>query len=214
MRVANFDMTDPNQNCPEEFEQINIADPFQRLCGRPVGPNAGCSSVFFPVKGVQYSRVCGRVKAYQYGTPDVLSNAAAQGLEGHYVDGVSITYGSPRNHVWTFGASNIITSGGHGCPCDTNNFLGAIPSFIGIDYFCETANNTITGLRIPLSADNPLWDGKNCPMDSTCCVFNNPPYFCQTLSVPTTDDIEVRLCGSSGTTDEDTPIEAIEMYVY
>ena len=64
MRVANFDMTDPNQNCPDGFVQVNNADPPLRLCGRP-GP-IGCSSMFFAVNGTEYSVLCGRVKAYQH----------------------------------------------------------------------------------------------------------------------------------------------------
>ena len=212
MRVANFDMNDPNQNCPEEFAQVNITDPFQRLCGRSAN-EPGCSSMFFPVNGIQYSRVCGRVRAYQYGTPDVL-HLVALGLESYYVDGVSITYDSPRNHIWTFAASNIITTGSHGCPCDTNDFQGTIPSFIGHDYFCETWHNTVPNFYVQLSDENPVWDGEGCLSSSTCCIFNNPPYFCQTLNAPTTEDIELRICGSDGFMSEDTPIQQIEMYVY
>ena len=212
MRVANFDMTDPNQYCPDGFAQVNITDPFLRLCGRSAN-EPGCSSMFFPVNGIQYSRVCGRVRAYQYGTPDVL-HQVARGLESYYVDGLSITYGSPRNHIWTFAASNIITTGSHGCPCDTNDFQGTIPSFIGHDYFCESAHSSTPGYYVPLSADNPVWDGEGCLSTSTCCVFNSPPYFCQTLTADTTEDIEVRICGSDGFMSEDTPIQQIEMYVY
>ena len=48
-------------------------------------------------------------------------------------------------------------------------------------------------------------------LGSTCCSFNNPPYFTKQLSNPTTDDIEARIClWEPG---EDTPIEFIELYV-
>ncbi len=40
MRVANLDMTDPNQTCPNEFKLVDRTQPPLRLCGRP-GP-AGC----------------------------------------------------------------------------------------------------------------------------------------------------------------------------
>ena len=210
MRVANFDMTDPNQNCPDGFVQVDSSDPPRRLCGRP-GP-AGCSTIFFPANGVQYSRVCGRVTGYRFASPDGLHAAAGEGLDGHYVDGVSITHGSPRTHIWTFIASWTTQTSSGGCPCDTNGFEGTVPSFIGHDYFCESGHST--NLEFILFPGNPFWDGMDCLDTSTCCIFNNPPYFCQTLAAPTTDDIEVRMCGNQDTGDEDTPIEAVEIYVY
>ena len=209
MRVANFDMTDPNQNCPDGFTQVDSADPPLRLCGRP-GPS-GCSSVFYPANGIQYSRVCGRVKSYRYFSPDGFGQFANINVDSVYLDGVSITHGSPRTHIWTFAAATRSTDGAHGCPCDTNNYQGTVPPFLGHDYFCESGTSNFGPV---LDTSNPLWDGSDCSSTSTCCVFNNPPYFCQTLAAPTTDDIEVRLCGNQDITDEDTPFEVIEMYVY
>ena len=47
---------------------------------------------------------------------------------------------------------------------------------------------------------------------STCCSFNNPPYFTKQLPNPTTDDLEVRQCQTyrryAGTL-----IEFMELYV-
>ena len=210
MRVANFNMADPNQNCPEGFILVNSTDPPLRLCGRP-GP-VGCTSVVFPVNGIEYSRVCGKVKAYIHASPDGFFQVIGQNLEGHYVDGISITYGSPRNHIWTFAASWTSTDQGHGCPCDTISYQGTVPSFINNDYFCEGGHSP--DLSFTLNTDIILWDGMNCLNTSTCCRFNNPPYFCQTLDAPTTNDIEVRLCGNQNIRDEDTPFEAIDIFVY
>ena len=42
---------------------------------------------------------------------------------------------------------------------------------------------------------------------------NSPLYFCQTLATPTTDNVEVRLCGNQEIADEDTPIEAVEIII-
>ena len=53
--------------------------------------------------------------------------------------------------------------------------------------------------------DDPLWDGQACTSTSTCCSFNNPPYFTKQLSSPTTDDIEARICQYDG--GDDSPIE-------
>ena len=211
MRVANLDMTDPNQNCPDGFTQVNSNDPPLRLCGRSV-VGAGCNTIVYPVNGIEYSRVCGRVIGYQFGTPGSFFVASAQGLNGHYVDGVSITYGSPRNHIWTFAASYGLVETSNGCPCDTDSFQGTVPSFIGRDYFCESGHTT--QIIHDLFPNNPLWDGRDCLSESMCCMYNNPPYFCQTLDAPTTEDIEVRLCCNEEIEDEDTPLELIQIYVY
>ena len=60
--------------------------------------------------------------------------------------------------------------------------------------------------------DNPLWDGVGCDESvTTCCQFNNPPWFCKLLPQPTLDDIEIRLCADNY--NERTPVELIEIYV-
>ena len=48
MRVANLDMTDPNQNCPDGFRLVSRTTPPLRTCGRP-GP--GCVSTTYPTWG-------------------------------------------------------------------------------------------------------------------------------------------------------------------
>ncbi len=67
MRVANLDMTDHNQNCPEGLRLVNRAEPPLRTCGRVEGP-AGCTSTTYSTYGVEYSKVCGRIIAYQHST--------------------------------------------------------------------------------------------------------------------------------------------------
>ena len=211
MRVANFDMSDPDENCPDGFTQVDSADPPLRLCGRP-GP-IGCSPITFPTNGIEYSRVCGRVKAYRFASPDGFGQNNPS-LDSHYIDGVSITHGpAPRTHIWSFVSSWTNTDGTTGCPCDTNNYQGQIPSYVDIDYFCEGGPGGLP-LNFILFPDNALWDGNDCESGSMCCVLNNPPYFCKTLDAPTTNDIEVRLCGNQEIGDEDTPIEVVELYVY
>ena len=86
-----------------------------------------------------------------------------------------------------------------------------VPPFVGEDYFCETGSRSDhTTLRF--YEDDPQWDGEGCGAISTCCSFNNPPWFCKQLPQPTSDDIELRLCGSEGLA-EDTPIEIVEIYI-
>ena len=224
MRVVNFDMTDSNQSCPDGFRMVSRTEPPLRLCGRP-GPT-GCVSTTFPTHGIEYSRVCGRVIAYQDRTPDAFyayTNGRATNIDSYYVGGVSLTHGqSPRQHIWTFAAAldesqTYSDSGGNSdsfsCPCikPDEMFDADIPPFVGQDYFCDTANRN--SIRFTFFPDDPLWDGEGCGPISTCCEFNNPPWFCKQLSQPTTDDIELRLCDDQGISDEDTPIEMVEIYV-
>ena len=97
------------------------------------------------------------------------------------------------------------------CPCTRPDipYTGTIPSFVGQDYFCDTGSRE--ALQYVFYPDDPLWDGQGCGSNSTCCEFNNPPWFCKQLPQPTTDDIELRLCGNQS--DEDTPIEQVEIYI-
>ena len=68
VRVANLNMTDTNQQCPENLN-LSYTNPI-RLCGRRT--DSRCDSVTFTTKGVQYQQVCGRVRGYQFGSPDAL----------------------------------------------------------------------------------------------------------------------------------------------
>ena len=78
----------------------------------------------FPVEGIQYSEVCGRIIGYQKGQPGafLLDNLnQPQTIDSSYVDGISLTYGSPHQHIWTF--ANALDEYSHGvfynqkCPC-------------------------------------------------------------------------------------------------
>ena len=212
MRVANLDMTDPTHHCPTGFRKITTP---KRTCGRPGG---GCSSTTYAVDGISYSRVCGKVKAYQSYSPEAFSpyyNNRARTIDDVYVDGVSLTHSqNPRKHIWTFAnAVYEIYSNQNVCPCmktDTR-YTGVVPPFIGNDYFCDTGSRY--AVTNQFYSEDPLWDGAGCGGTSTCCQFNNPPWFCKQLSQPTTDNIELRICSDQGWGNEDIAIEQIEIFV-
>ena len=211
-KLVDLDMSDTTQTCPTSSWRL-ISTSSVRACGRTT---AGCQSATFPAGGKSYTGVCGQVNGIQFGSPDGFTTKS-QSLEAGYVDGVSITRGSPRQHIWTFvgyvGAHNIqyIHSW---CPCSNINRQGTtpIPAFIGNNYFCDTGNFDIHKRAIYYSG-NPLWDGEGCSSISTCCQFNNPPWFCASLPDSTTDDLDVRICGNEATTSEDTVITRLEIYV-
>ena len=161
--------------------------------------------------------MCGRVLAIQYRSPLAFLNSPTRTLDEYYVSGVSITYGNPRAHIWTFAgypADNFISTGisslAYLCPCSQPSLnVPAPPSFIGDNYFCDTGNsgNCCPSEYFP---DDPLFDGQGCGGPSTCCSFNNPPWFSTSLSQTTSEDIEVRVCGL-GT--DNTPITNLDLYI-
>ena len=217
-RVANLDMTDPSQQCPNGFRLMNRTTAPLRTCGRP-DSFLGCVSTTFPVNGMKYSQICGRVQSYQFTSPDAFMpyylNQTLT-IDDTFVDGISLTHGqSPRQHIWTFaGALDEAHSNGVVCPCTRQDvpYTGVVPPFIGQDYFCETGTKD-TWHYDTFYPNDPLWDGQGCGGTSTCCSFNNPPWFCKQLPQPTTDDIELRLCGDFSIMDEDIPIEIVEIYI-
>ncbi len=88
-----------------------------------------------------------------------------------------------------------------------------ITGICGDNYFCETGNTGLSHNFGNENSNDPLWDGEGCGSTSTCCQKNNPPWFCATLPQMTADDLEIRLCRDSDSTDEDIIISLIEIYV-
>ena len=221
-RVAYLNMTDPSQQCPSPWTlQTRSSEP-RRLCGKSSN-GLGCDSVTYNTFGINYSHVCGRVTGYQYYSTDAFG--ASQSIEGYYVDGVSLTHGSPgsRQHIWTFAAGLVENNPSRNydnvCPCaDRATALSLVPSFVGNDYFCESGNlNPNSVATNTLYSNDPLWDGQGCEAAS-CCELSyppgvTPPWFCKQLPQATTDDIEVRICTDQDSESEYTPVELIEIYI-
>uniref|UniRef100_A0A1X7VHH1 Uncharacterized protein n=1 Tax=Amphimedon queenslandica TaxID=400682 RepID=A0A1X7VHH1_AMPQE len=172
---------------------------------------ATCDSVKFSSNDISYSQVCGRVVGYQYGTPDAV-HPNRQDIDSVYLDGVSITRGgSPRHHIWSLLVGvHSNKSYFDNCPCAN----GSSPqSFIGNDYFCESANPTDSWDPIFYSTD-PLWDGQGCDAaEAGCCSDSRLPWFNKTLDAPTTDYLEMRVCVDQGTHTEDIKLTFYELYV-
>ena len=218
MRIAHLDMRESGSQCPTGLQILNY--PAKRLCG--INSNsATCSSVVYPNHGIEYTQVCGKIIAFQDGSPDSFGGNYLQPresrtltIEDNYVDGISLTHGrSPRQHIWTFAAAldEVGSYPTHNCPCTKTNINSpSPPSFVGNNYFCDTAS--INYFQFIFYPDDPLWDGAGCGPLNACCTFNNPPWFYRQLP-PTSDDIEMRVCRDQSRTDEDIPIETIELYI-
>ena len=215
MRVAYVNMSQSNATCPQGVTQRLING--NNYCGRNI---IGCQSTVFSTHGLSYSRVCGRLRGYQYGGPDAFNAGITNqytSVDSNYVDGASITYGSnPRKHVWTYAVgTRTYTLTQHDCPCNNANSYQA-PSFIGSDYYCESGRVPYPDTNsIVMFYNDALWDGQQCTdLEGPCCTHPNMPWFNKTLSETTTENIELRLCGDdSPTGDEDVLLELIELYV-
>ena len=212
-RVAYLDMTDLNQTCPQPW--VEVSRDSVRACGREwTDPHSAgaCYSVQFSAYGHEYTQVCGRIIGYQYGSPDGLDRYHLQeyDINGTYVDGVSVTHGMPRQHIWSlFGGT---TQYSDGC-CTSAHYNQVIRNALGDDFFCDTGNVAAGAWYDVLFTQHPLWDGiSGCSSSSTCCAPNSGPWFSTTLAAATTDDIEVRICGNSPVENEDTPLEHLEIY--
>ena len=218
-RLAYLDMSDGSA-CPSEWRLYEVNG--VRACGRPAS-GAGFRAVIYPSHGVQYSQICGRVRGYQYASPDAVDSIIGTGhndINAQYVDGVSLTRGSPRKHVWTFMAGlkedNSFNGGTYTCPCQEGSQQASnIPDFID-DYFCESGNPASpASFAARLYTEDALWDGEQCRgLESACCSeVPNLPWFNKILSETTDDYLEFRISGDQGTGDEDVAIELIEVYV-
>ena len=216
-RVAYLNMSDPLQLCPSAWREYNTSG--LRACGRQLSVSGNnCSSVNYTSNGLQYGKVCGQVIGYQLGSTDVFDDLQAD-IDSAYVDGVSITHGYPRTHVWTYAAGeyDYLGSGSElfSCPCLLANsgFRPQIPPpYVGDNYYCESGNSNVEYPSSLADSSDLLWDGLQC--ERQCCSNGkSPPWFSVELPNATTDDIEVRLCETDGIDGEDTPIKILELYV-
>ena len=209
-RLAYLNMSDDAQNCPSGFRLYQSGG--VRACGRP-GSSASCVSVIFPSNGISYSQICGRVVGYQYTSPDAVTGYR-NNINSWYVDGVSITRGSPRQHVWTLMAGlTELHANSETCPCNNGSTVSVVP-FIGNNYFCESGN-TASSFSSILYTSDPLWDGEDCgSLEAPCCTAPGLPWFHRDYGTNTTTDyIELRVCADQGTNNEDSPVSFYEIYV-
>ena len=223
MQVAKLDMTNTTHQCPPGTRlRIHSA---KRLCEN-TRSGSGCSSTIFDVHGIEYRQVCGKIIAYQYGSPDAFvafnKITRSNNVDDNYLDGISLTHGrSPRKHIWTFVGANDESGIFPGAPvtrgfCSCTNTsrqkqVSQPPSFVGDDYFCDTGSEE--EWQNILYPDDPLWDGAGCGPANTCCSLNSPPWFLKQLPSSTTDNIEMRICRDEDSDNEDIKVETIELYI-
>ena len=185
MRIADLD-TSRGDDCPTGWTRIITPNdptrPETVVCRSP-DDNAGCYPTSFTANGVDYHKICGKVRGYQRTTTDAFGDPRTSGktINDAYVDGVSITLGSPRKHVWTYasGYSDDLDQLSINCPCASTPGMGAY-QFIGEHYYCESGT-TGDPLQAPSNAyftADPLWDGDGCvSANNNCCTDAGLPWF-------------------------------------
>ena len=151
------------------------------------------------MQGRSYSSVCGRVRGHGFGEGFYSAITSNCSLHEPYVDGVSHTHGpaGKRRHIWTFVAAYSDDGANlrYNCPCSNFNinWTHAVPSYVEQDYFCDSNAQFRKEYGHVSDEDDDLWDGQRCGPTSTCCEFNNPPYFCKHVTYDTSEDMEIRV---------------------
>jgi hypothetical protein len=202
-----------DSQCPDGWVEENEGG--VRACGRG-SVAASCQSIYLNnIRQIDYTRVCGRAIGYQYGHPDAFARRDSDvTADQNYADGLSITHGFPRQHIWTYAAAvrdgDVPFDSIYHCPCSINPGASP-PCFVGNNWYCESGNPNMNSPTSVLSNDL-LWDGVDC--EGTCCSNGkSPPWFSVQLPAPTNDYIEARICANEHSDDEDVFINVFEIYI-
>ena len=201
MRIANIDTTQ-GDDCPSGWS--NITQP-RALC-RGSGDAAGCYSAHFSNNKVEYNSICGKLRGYQKGSPDGFHTG---NINAAYLDGISITVGSPRKHVWSYAVGYSYNAHSSNCPCSSGT---RPPVFVKEHYHCESGGGNGESHSMFYQSD-PLWDGRGCPSTSNCCSTLGAPWFYRHFTEPEQGAVEMRICRDEAYSNEATPLEQVELYV-
>ena len=175
MRVAYLNMTNSSEKCPDEFRLYS--ENGVRSCGWPVSSEGSCVGITFPSGNIEYSQVCGKVIGYQVGWPDAAYYSNKKNIDSNYVDGILLTHGSPRSHIWTFIVGAHENDKWSHCPCASKDSRNP-PPFVGNDYYCESGCPTSPPVVGKFYTNDPLWDGHQCgSIETTCCNHTGIPWF-------------------------------------
>ena len=209
MRIADLDTT-RGDDCPSAWNKITAPV----VACIPDGSAAGCYSSIFSTHNISYSRICGKAVGYQKSGTDGFANFLnpTQSINSPYVDGVSITYGATRKHIWTYAMGHSDKSDTQlpsNCPC--SEFPGQLPpSFVHNNYYCESGTMLVsTGIF----TDDPVWDGAGCSSENSCCSDPNLPWFYRQIPLTASEDIEARIYRDEIDSNEDVLVREIQLYV-
>ena len=211
-RVAQFD-TSQGDSCPPGWTLITTPGGNSKTVCRS-GDTYGCYSTIFTTYNISFYKICGQVRGYQKGNTNAFWSPK-ESIDDQYVDGVSITLGNPRKHVWTYaiGISDSGSDNADSCPCANSATKGEDPpSFVGDYYYCESGNTGGGDSTAYYTAD-PVWDGFDCSVSVNCCAQAGMPWFLRQFPVAQETFIEARICRNEGFSNEGTLVELMELYI-
>lgn len=164
--------------------------------------NTKCHSVHFTTTQ-SYKSICGKIRGYQKGKPNGFRRITKV-IDKAYVDGVSITHGNPRQHIWTYAVSHDsgTDSGMSKCHCG-----GDPPPYVGSYYYCDVTKDGSDDYQL----SKPLWSNCSEPL---CCNYSAmlAGWFYRQLNT-TSDDIEVRMCTDQRFDNEALLLDQVELYI-
>jgi len=130
MRIADL-YTSRGDNCPTGWREITTPDsttyPSKVAC-QPLNNSAWCFPTNFTVNGASYYKICGKVRGYQFFTPDAFAPSAGGGrsINDVYVDDLSIMIGEDRK-LYAVGVSNGKGHPRHPHNCSCSDLPGTSP---------------------------------------------------------------------------------------
>jgi len=190
-RVGYLNASSADYQCPPGFSFSNISG---TLSCEATQQAPSCSSIFYNLTNTDYTDMCGKVNAYSVGLHHgfhPVYRPPNRDIDENYLDGVSITYGSPRQHLWSLAVGQ--------CPCSNGK-----PVFVESHYSCDEHPNTCPSRGF---CPYPLWNGNN------TCASHTQSWFHRRLEQFISDDIEVRVCKGQAKNKEDIIIGQIEIFV-
>ena len=200
-----------DKKCPSPWKILQLDG--KRYCKDP-SYLSGCSSLIY-TPTMSYNKTLGMVRGYQKGTPDGFRACRddGYGINDPYIDGVSITLGSPRKHVWTY-ATGLTSDGNYpnnNCPCAVTPGPNP-PSFVGENYYCSSGSSSFPAQKV--YTDDPLWQGTGCTNSrDNCCASVGLPWFYPEFPTLQNEPIEVRICSNQPYSDEAILLDKLELYI-
>jgi hypothetical protein len=166
---------------------------------------AGNSASFKVQPPAPYRAVRGFVQGVQWHSTDGFDTDLGKTIDDPYVEGVSITHGAPRQHIWTYASGLTLTQGSASCPCKGGT---QPPAFVGGGWTCDSGNPKTTWDMVWYT-QHPLWGAD--AEGPGCAPPVQPGWFEVTLPTEVNDDIEVRILFDS--CDENIAVTELELHV-
>lgn len=124
-----------------------------------------------------------------------------------YVDGISITHGIPRRHIFTYAATLWWGS----CPCRDGR---PGPAFVGNSSYCgDQVLAPEEDWKEKWYTNNILWQAATGCIDFECVNDFRPWFSVETTNGVTSDPVEIRSCQDQHYPDEAIGIAHLEIYV-